>query len=140
MTLSLDEIARRTLAGARASRVTIRVASLGFDVAAEALSPGTPSVAGTRPNPGADPVVERVFKGDTVVANEVEDDLAPGDPRAQYRIFAEIVTPVLHGKEVVGVLSVHDTVSAREWTSDEVDQVKQAAQDAAQLIDAHPAP
>ena len=112
---SLDEIAQRTLSATDASRVTIRLESVDFDVAAEALTPGIPSVKGSRPNRAAILVVDRVLRGETVIANEVEQHLAPDDPRARYQITAEIVTPILRGAKCVGVLSVHDSTRMRDW-------------------------
>lgn len=131
---SLQEIAESVLGATGATRVTIRAAADGFTVAAEALAPGTPSVRGSRPNPGVDPVVERVLAGETVVDDAVEMDLPPDDPRAKYRITAEIVTPVLADGAVVGVLSVHETARERTWSEAEVGSVLEGARAAAGLI------
>jgi GAF domain-containing protein len=134
---ALQEIAESVLDATGATRVTIRAAADGFAVAAEALAPGTPSVRGSRPNPGVDPVVERVLAGETVVDDAVEQDLAPDDPRARYRITAEIVTPVMAGGAVIGVLSVHETARQRSWSPEEVETALAGARAAAELIDAH---
>lgn len=131
---SLQEIAESVLGATGATRVTIRAAADGFGVAAEALVRGTPSVRGSRPDPGADPVVERVLSGETVVDNAVHMDLPADDPRAKYRITAEIVTPVMAAGAVVGVLSVHETARERTWSAGEVDSVLAGARAAAGVI------
>src|ERR1700709_168041 len=104
---SLGGVVQAVLSETQATRVTIRLAAEGFTVAAEALAAGTPSVRGSRPDVSADPRVRGVLARQTAGDKAVAADLPPGDPRAKYRITAEIVTPITARDEIVGVMSVH---------------------------------
>ncbi len=135
----LDELLART----GASRVTLRQDLPGeraFPVTHEALAPGAGSLRGERTiDLRGQPVALEVAAGRQVVqddcAAEFEDDAAFHRMREVYGgLAAQVVTPVLVGGRVAGIVSVHDLRGPRHWTGDEIEACDAAAARVAEAL------
>jgi GAF domain-containing protein len=128
---AIDEL----LAQTRASRITLRLGVDGdfFPVAYESLAPGAPSirevVAPDMPN---QPVVRLASRGQQVVQNDTRS-LFTDDENFQTMLGmygglrAQIVTPVMDGDRLLGLISVHELRETREWTAEEQDAARTCA-------------
>jgi GAF domain-containing protein len=135
-------ILERLLAQTGASRVTLRRDLPGeyvFPVTDEALAPGVGSLRDERSIDLRDqPVAREVSQGRQVVQDDCAtayDDPAFHRMRETYGgLAAQVVTPVLVGGRVAGILSVHDLRTARHWTAAEVEACSAAAARVAELL------
>jgi GAF domain-containing protein len=70
----------------------------------------------------------------------VQDDCRTSGPRppesltCHFRVYAQMLAPVLHGNEVIGTVSVHQQDTPRHWSADDVAALKRAAVEAAALL------
>ncbi len=130
------------LAETGASRVTLREDLPGeyaFPVTHEALAPGAGSLREERTVDLRDqPVALEVSAGRQVVQDDCArayDDPAFHRMREAYGgLSAQIVTPVLAGGRVVGIVSLHQLGSPRHWTEDEIEACRAAAERVAELL------
>jgi GAF domain-containing protein len=140
--MEVEPILERLLSQLGASRVTLRRDLPGeraFPVTDEALAPGVASLRDeTTIDLRGQPVAKEVSSGRQVV----QDDCASAydDPefhrlRAVYGgLAAQIVTPVVVGDRVAGIVSVHQLGSPRRWTADEIESCTAAAAEVAELL------
>jgi GAF domain-containing protein len=139
------EIARileRLLAQMGASRVTLRRDLPGdytFPVTDEALAPGVGSLREERSVDLRDqPVAREVSSGRQVVQDDsasAHDDPAFHRMRETYGgLAAQVVTPVVVGGRVTGIVSVHDLRAPRHWTAAEVEACTAAAARIGELL------
>jgi GAF domain-containing protein len=138
----IDDVLQRLLAQTGASRVTLRQdvpSDYAFPVTHEALAPGAGSLKEERTvDLRSQPVALEVGAGRQVV----QDDCATAyDDPAFHRMLeaygglaAQIVTPVLNGGAVTGIVSLHQLGSPRHWTDDEIDACRLAAARVAELL------
>jgi GAF domain-containing protein len=134
----LDEL----LAQTGASRVTLRQDLPGehaFPVTHEALAPGAGSLREERTvDLREQPVAREVSAGRQVVQ---DDSAAAYDDPAFHRmrevyggLAAQVVTPVLAGGRVAGIVSVHQLGSPRRWATAEIGACSVAAARVAELL------
>ena len=121
-----------------ASRVTLRRGE-GFPVVEEILAPGAKSIADERTlDMRTQPVAIEVAAGRQVV----HDDSATAYDDPEYHrmrdlyggLAAQIVTPVIVGGEVAGIVSLHQLGEPRHWTEGEVAACRAAAARVAELL------
>ena len=125
-----------------ASRVTLRrdlPGDYAFPVTDEALAPGVGSLREERTvDLRGQPVALEVAEGRQVVQDDCArafDDPAFQRMRETYGgLAAQIVTPVLVGGRVAGILSLHQLGSARRWSEDEIEVCRAAAARVAGLL------
>jgi GAF domain-containing protein len=114
-----------------ASRVTLR-AGEGFPVVEEVLAPGAGSIRNERTiDLSQQPVALEVTVGNQVVHDDsasTYDDPEYHRMREVYGgLAAQIVTPVVVGDRVAGILSLHQLGEARHWRPDEVQACRRVA-------------
>ena len=135
----LDELLART----EASRVTLRQDLPGeraFPVTHEALAPGAGSLREERSiDLRGQPVALEVAAGRQVVQDDCAaayvDDAAFHRMREVYGgLAAQVVTPVLAGDRVAGIVSVHDLRAPRRWAAAEIEACNAAAARVAELL------
>jgi GAF domain-containing protein len=138
----IDAILGDLLAKTGASRVTLRQPLPGdyaFPVTHEALTPGAGSLrAERRIDLRTQPVALEVAAGRQVV----QDDCATAldDPAFQHMrqvyggLAAQVVTPVLRGGEVVGIVSVHELAGPRHWSEEEIGACRAATERLAEIL------
>jgi GAF domain-containing protein len=138
----IDDVLQELLAGIGASRVTLRQDVPGdyaFPVTHEALAPGVGSLKEERTvDLRNQPVALEVGAGRQVVQDDCAsayDDPAFHRMRKTYGgLAAQIVTPVLDGERVVGIVSLHQLGSPRRWSSDEIETCRAAAARVGELL------
>jgi GAF domain-containing protein len=139
----IGAILEELLAATGASRVTLRRDLPGehaFPVTDEALGPGVASLREERTvDLRGQPVALEVAAGRQVVqhdsAAEYEDDAAFHRMREVYGgLASQIVTPVLVGGRVAGIVSVHDLTGPRRWSDAEIAACDEAAARLAELL------
>ncbi len=138
----IEPILEELRAQTGASRVTLRQDMAGedaFPVTHEALAPGVGSLREERTiDLRTQPVALLVAAGRQVV----QDDCASAydDPdfhrmRAVYGgLAAQIVTPVLVGGRVAGIVSLHQLGAPRHWTGAEIDACNDTAARLVELL------
>jgi GAF domain-containing protein len=122
-------------------RCTLRLPLGGsFPVVHEALAPGAGSIVGdTEVDLSGQPVVKVITEEHRQV---VQDDCrrAYDDPAFQRMLEvyggmgAQIVTPVLAGDELAGIVSLHHLGGPRRWTREEIDLAAGAARLVARIL------
>jgi formamidase len=139
----LDALLRSLLAVTGASRVTLRQGTPDavFGVTHEALAAGAGSIRDeSTVDLSGQPVVREVLAGRQVVQDDAAaayDDPAFHAMLAAYGgLAAQIVTPVLVGGELRGILSLHQLGRPRRWTGDEVALCTRTAEQAGALLGA----
>lgn len=140
--MTVHDVLVELLATTGASRVTLRLDIPGespFPVVEEALAAGVGSLRGERSvHLPTQPVVLEVQQGRRVV----QDDCATAfdDPAFQAMLAtygglaAQIVTPVLRGGQLEGILSLHQLGTPRHWSEDEVASATRAADRIGELL------
>ena len=139
---AIEPILEALLAQTGASRVTLRQDIPGeyaFPVTDEALAPGVGSLRDERTvDLRGQPVAIEVASGRQVVQDDsasAYDDPAFHRMREIYGgLAAQIVTPVLVGGHVAGIVSVHDLRAPRHWTDAEIEACRAAAARIAELV------
>lgn len=138
----IDDLLQALLGGTGASRVTLREDVPGdyaFPVTHEALAPGVASLREERTiDLSSQPVALEVSAGRQVVQDDCAtayDDPAFHRMRETYGgLAAQIVTPVLAGDRVAGIVSLHQLASPRDWTNEEIESCRATAARVAELI------
>ena len=138
----IEDVLQALLSSTGASRVTLREDVPGdyaFPVTHEALAPGVDSLRGERTvDLRNQPVALEVAAGRQVVQDDCAqafDDPAFHRMRETYGgLAAQIVTPVLAGGRVAGIVSLHQLGSPRRWTEEEIDACRAAATRAGDLL------
>jgi GAF domain-containing protein len=140
--MEIDAVLFELLEQTAASRVTLREDIPGdyaFPVTHEALASGVASLRDERTvDLKTQPVVQRLRASGQVV----QDDCAAAfdDPTFQRMLevygglAAQIVTPVVRGDRLVGILSLHQLGSPRRWTDAEVTAATRAAARISELL------
>ena len=131
----IDDVLQVLLGSTGASRVTLREDVPGdyaFPVTHEALAPGVGSLRAERTvDLSNQPVAREVAAGRQVVQDDCAqayDDPAFHRMRETYGgLAAQIVTPVLTGEHVAGIVSLHQLGSPRRWTEEEIEACSAAA-------------
>lgn len=138
----IDDVLRGLLEQTGASRVTLRQNLPGdyaFPVTHEALAPGVGSLREERTvDLRNQPVAIEVGAGRQVVQPDCAtayDDPAFHRMRETYGgLAAQIVTPVLREGDVVGIVSLHQLGSPRDWTDEETAECRAVAARVAELV------
>ena len=138
----IDDVLQALLSSTGASRVTLREDVSGdyaFPVTHEALAPGVDSLRGERTvDLRNQPVALEVAAGRQVVQDDCAqafDDSAFHRMRETYGgLAAQIVTPVLSGGRVAGIVSLHQLGSPRRWTEEEIEACRAAATRIGELL------
>jgi GAF domain-containing protein len=140
--VEIGRILEGLLTETSASRVTLRQDVPGdyaFPVTHEALAPGVASLREERTVDLRDqPVAREVASGRQVVqddcASAYEDPAFHRMREAYGGLAAQIVTPVLVGEKVAGIVSVHELRGPRTWEAPEVEACSTAAERVAELL------
>jgi GAF domain-containing protein len=140
--VEIGRILEGLLTQTNASRVTLRQDVPGdyaFPVTHEALAPGIASLRQERTVDLRDqPVAREVGSGRQVVqddcASAYEDPAFHRMREAYGGLAAQIVTPVLVGDSVAGIVSVHELRGPREWGASEIEACSAAAEAVAELL------
>jgi GAF domain-containing protein len=140
--MEIEPILERLLSQLGASRVTLRRDLPGeeaFPVTDEALAAGIGSLRDERTiDLRSQPVAREVAAGRQVVQDDCAsayDDPAFHRMREVYGgLAAQIVTPVVIGEHVAGIVSVHQLGSPRRWTAGEIEACSSAAAALAELL------
>ena len=125
-----------------ASRTTLRLESEdgGFPVVAEAVAHGvdqyrwSPAITDLR----AAPTVRYLAERKTVL---IQEDLAAADPPVPevllslYKAKAQMLAPVIHDQQLIGIISVHDVRGPRKWSDADADHLHDAQQQISAGID-----
>jgi GAF domain-containing protein len=138
----IEDVLQALLSSTGASRVTLRADVPGdyaFPVTHEALAPGVGSLRGERTvDLRNQPVALEVVAGRQVIQDDCAqafDDPAFHRMRETYGgLAAQIVTPVLSGGRVAGIVSLHQLGSPRRWTEEEIDACRAAATRVGELL------
>src|SRR5438552_15916232 len=138
----IDDVLQALLGSTGASRVTLRQDAPGeyaFPVTHEALAPGVGSLREERTvDLRNQPVALEVAAGRQVVQDDCAqayDDPAFHRMREAYGgLAAQIVTPVLTGERVAGIVSLHQLGSPRRWTEEEIEACRATATRVAELL------
>jgi GAF domain-containing protein len=140
--VEIDDVLKALLGSTGASRVTLREDVPGdyaFPVTHEALAPGVGSLREERTvDLRNQPVALEVAAGRQVVQDDCAlayDDPAFHRMRDTYGgLSAQIVTPVLAGGRVAGIVSLHQLRSPRRWTEEEIEACRDTASRVAGLL------
>jgi GAF domain-containing protein len=116
-----------------ASRTTVRGRAGDDPVAllAESLAPGVESMAdGQQPTAilAAPTYVVLSSLQKIIVQNDCRTE-APQPPRSlieRYRVYAQMLAPVLSGDEMIAAISVHQQDATRQWTKADVAALEEA--------------
>jgi GAF domain-containing protein len=138
----IDDVLQSLLDSTGASRVTLRQDLPGdyaFPVTYEALAPGVGSLREERTvDLRNQPVAIEVGAGRQVVQDDCAqayDDPAFHRMRETYGgLAAQIVTPVLAGGRLAGIVSLHQLGSPRRWSEDEIEACRAAATRVGELL------
>ena len=144
LALTLQGIIDDLLEQTGASRCTLRQDVPGahaYPVTHEALAPGVHSLKELwSVDQAKQPVVLHLLGGGSQVVQRDSRREFPDDPefhgmrKAYGGLAAQIVTPVVIGESVVGIISLHQLEAPREWAEDDARLCSTAASDAAALI------
>lgn len=138
----IDETLERLLHEVGASRVTLRQDLPGdyaFPVTHEALADGVGSLVDERTvDLRSQPVVNQLLRRGQVVQPSCRDAFSDAAFQAMLETYgglaAQIVTPVVAGGRLAGILSLHQLGSPRQWKSTEIDACTDAARRIGELI------
>lgn len=107
-------------------------------VVAEALAPGVPSL---RPNPSLN---QRALKtvqymeetGEALVQPDTVNAAVqpPAALMSVYGVKAQMLLPLLEGDAVPGWISVHDAVGLHDWTTEEVEALREAGRTVCEVL------
>lgn len=128
----------------RASRTTIRldVPERGFEVkgcVAEALAPGVASIAAaTSINQRASGTATWLEHNRKILVQNDTVNATPSPPPQLMQIYgtkAQMMAPVVRGKDMTGWISVHYNLSPREWAAVDIAALEHAVAAAHKLMD-----
>ena len=131
--MSFQEIVDRLLRDTAASRTTLRLdrPDAVFPVVAEALAPGVRSIAGdTSIDLRASPTFGFLARERRLLIQPDLLDCDPAPPPELIELYgarAQMVAPIVREERLVGILSVHYSPAAREWTAEDVAAVERAS-------------
>lgn len=119
----LQTVCESLLAQTGASRATVRLvgpADSGVTLVAEALSAGVASMR-DGPQPGiieAPTYVHLQRTRQLLVQNDLRTDPVGPPPSLidHYRVWAQMLAPVLYGGRMVATISVHQQQATRDWS------------------------
>jgi maleate isomerase len=135
----LEELLKKT----NASRTTIRldVPERGFNVSgcvAEALAPGVASIAAaTSINQRASGTATWLENNRKILVQNDTANAVPNPPPQLIQIYgtkAQMMAPLVRGKDMTGWISVHYNPSTRDWTGADVAALEHAVVVAHQLM------
>jgi GAF domain-containing protein len=146
VTSQLQDIADRLRAATGASRTTVR-GQVGDDpvaLLAESLAPGVESMAD-----GQEPAKITAAPTYTALGQTrallIQDDCVnagPQPPRSlveRYRVRAQMLAPVLRGRDLIGTVSVHQQDVTRHWSRADITALKAAQGEVTTILMAGPA-
>jgi len=142
---SFQEIMEDLLGSADASRTTLRLdlpdQDAGLDaVVAEALAPGVRSIRDDTSIRNLRDVSTVRFLEEQrrpLVQNDcLADDLAPPSELIElYGVKAQMLAPIVRDDRLIGVISVHYVPGPRDWSSEDVAALREAAERVQREID-----
>ena len=139
--MTYQEIAEKLLSDVGASRVTVRLdrPDAVFPVVAEAMAPGINSIAGatTIDLKAAPTFVFMAEEKRPLIQSDLLDTDVPA-PQALLDLYgarAQMLAPILRNDELVGIVSVHYAPGTREWTSEDIAALEQAAEQVRAQLD-----
>lgn len=118
---ALQAVCERLLAATAASRTTVRLVDEdgSISLAAEALAPGVASMAdGPQPAITAAPSYIALEKHRQVILQRDARTDPPAPPPSlveHYRVWAQMLAPVIAGDRMVATISVHQQEATRQW-------------------------
>jgi GAF domain-containing protein len=124
-----------------ASRTTVRGRAGDDPVAllAESLAPGVESMADGQ-QPAAIVAAPTYVVLSSTRAILVQDDCrdeGPRPPRSlieRYRVYAQMLAPVLSGDEMIGTISVHQQDTTRHWSKADIAALEEATAEVTALL------
>jgi len=142
---SFQEIMEDLLGSADASRTTLRLdlpdQDAGLDaVVAEALAPGVRSIRDDTSIRNLRDVSTVRFLEEQrrpLVQNDcLADDLAPPSELIElYSVKAQMLAPIVRDDRLIGVISVHYVPGPRDWSSEDVAALREAAERVQREVD-----
>jgi GAF domain-containing protein len=139
--VELETVLAELLETTGASRVTLRQDLPGevFPVTHEVLAAGVPSIRDVEtPNMGRQPVVVEVRRGRQVVQDACRSAFDDPDFQRMLELYgglaAQIVTPVVRGGELKGIVSLHQLGRERHWSEEEIAAASRAADRVGELL------
>ena len=142
---SFQEIMEDLLGSADASRTTLRLdlpdQDAGLDaVVAEALAPGVRSIRDDTSIRNLRDVSTVRFLEEQrrpLVQNDcLADDLAPPSELIElYSVKAQMLAPIVRDDRLIGVISVHYVPGTRDWSSEDVAALREAAERVQREVD-----
>lgn len=136
--LQIEEVLQTTVKEIQTILEADRVIIYQFDtngtgtVVTEAVMPDFPAILGqTIADPCFDRQYREIYRNGRVaaIANVAQADIKPcyRDLLQQFDVQANLVVPILQRSALWGLLIVHQCQSGREWTSGEIDLLRQLA-------------
>jgi GAF domain-containing protein len=135
---SLQDIADELRKETGASRATVRglrdvstpASASRVELLAESLAEGVPSMHdGPQPGIVEAPTYVELNRTHALI---IQDDCRVDEPRppqsliSHYRVYAQMLAPVVRAGEMVGTISVHQQDRPRRWSADEIDALSRA--------------
>lgn len=125
----LQAVTERLLVELLASRVTIRLMCGDADLvlAAESLAPGVASMAGQQLKPENYPTYKYLQEQRRILVQEdcrTARVAPPPSLVAKYRVFAQMLAPVIIGGSFIGTISVHVQGQTRVWTDVDIQRLQ----------------
>jgi GAF domain-containing protein len=137
----LQRITERLLEQTGASRTTVRGRAGDDPVAllAESLAPGVESMAdGQQPAAiVAAPTYAVLSATREILVQDNCRDTAPEPPRSlieRYRVYAQMLAPVLDGGDMIATISVHQQDTTRHWTDEDIAALRRAQGEVTALL------
>lgn len=130
--MSTQRIIEELLEATGASRTTLRLdrPNADFPVVAEALAPGTPSIAGEGGIPQRTAKLAQKMEQERQLI--VQDDCLTADPAPPqalldlYGVRAQMLAPIEHDGRLAGWISVHYTPGPRRWSEEDIAAIERA--------------
>lgn len=128
------------LAATKASRTTLRLDTPGqvFPVVAEACAPGVRSI---RDATEIDLRAAKTFQyldreHELLVQRDclVDEPVAPQELIDLYGVRAQMLAPILRDGRLAGIISVHHAATPRDWTAEEIEELRQAAEQVTEAL------
>lgn len=142
LTGRLQFLTGRLLERTGASRTTVRARSGDDPVAllAESLAPGVPTMRSIPAEPAAIVAAPTYVVLAETKSILVQDDCRTQDPRppesltGHFRVYAQMLAPVLDGEEMIGTISVHQQDTPRHWTPADIAALESVAAEVTALL------
>ena len=140
MSKSYEDLVDSLLHDTNASRTTVRLCrdDGNAELVAEALSPGIASMfGGPITNLSEAPTYQYLLKHhQLLIQNDCRNE-GPTPPETLikvYRVFAQMLAPVVVGGAMVATVSVHQVGSTRQWTSADIAALARAREQLEQAL------